>query len=177
MLMTGAGGGAGGAAGAATPPPPPPPMPPIIIIMSIICIGSLWLLFEASCWIELVIWVSIAVSWSLAVELRAVTREAPPPTLLSSLRSIEGNGSRCVGFDMGLSLFRPVVRVLGGEGLGLETSMRCARWAALRFRGSGAGAASGEVSDRVLGLTIAVGARPPRRNSRKPALPGRLSRG
>ena len=76
--------------------------------------------------------------------------------------SIDVNGSRCVGFDMGLSLFRPVVRVLGGEGLGLETSTRCARGAALGFRGSGAGAASSEVSDRILGLTIAVGVHPPR---------------
>src|ERR1044071_6763451 len=115
MLMTGAGACGAGCGGAATPPPPPPPMPPIIIIMSIICIGSLWLLFWDSCWIELVIWVSMAVSWSLLLLERAVTREAPPPTLLSSLRSIDGNGSRCVGFDMGLSLFRPVVRVMGGE--------------------------------------------------------------
>jgi len=36
--------------------------PPIIIIIIIICIGSLWLLFWDSAWIDCVIWVSIWVS-------------------------------------------------------------------------------------------------------------------
>ena len=111
MLITGACGAAGGAAGAAT-APPPPPMPPIIIIIIIICIGSLWLLFWDSALIESVIWLSIIVSWSLLLFERAVTRDAPPATWLSWVGSIDWNGLRCMGFDMGLSLFRPVVRVL-----------------------------------------------------------------
>src|SRR5690242_4703423 len=52
---------------------------------------------------------------------------------------------------MGLSLS---TRGAGhGEGAGCERSTRYARRAVMRFRGSGGAAASGVVSDRVLGLT------------------------
>src|SRR3977135_2160845 len=97
MLITGGCGAGAGGGGAAA--PPPPPMPPIIIIIIIICIGSLWLLLCDSAWIDWGIWVIIAVSCSLLPLGRAVTRDAPPATLVSSLASIDMKGSREVGLD------------------------------------------------------------------------------
>ena len=110
------GAGAGAAAGAdAAPALPPPPIPPIIIIIIIICMGSLWLLFCDSDWIDWVICVIIAVSWSLPDE-RAVTRDAPPPTLARTAGSMDWKGSRAwdLDFDMGFVAF-PTLAGLGGE--------------------------------------------------------------
>src|SRR3954469_5531128 len=95
MLTTGAaGGGGGGGGGAAATAPPPPPPPPIIIIIIIIMDGSDWFLLLDRFWIELVICVSMVVSWSLEPD-REVTRDAPPWTPTRSLEVIEPNRVLC----------------------------------------------------------------------------------
>src|SRR5262245_37235982 len=101
MLTTGrgggGGGGGGGAAGAAEAPPPPPPIIIIAIIIGII--ESLELFLVARSLIELVICVSIVVSWSLAAPDRDVTRDAPPLTRPSSRALIEVNVSVLLGME------------------------------------------------------------------------------
>jgi hypothetical protein len=89
MLGCGGGGGGGGAAATVALPLPPDP---IIITIIIIIIGSIpWFLFPARSLMELVIWVSIVVSWSDEPLDRDDTREAPPNTRARSGEAIEHN--------------------------------------------------------------------------------------